>query len=517
MAYLPISKLECFDDKTRSVAGYRLFHHCLRQILTPLVEAGIEGVPMTCADSLIRRIFPILAAYVADYPEQCLVACCKENRCPRCKVDPDKRGDLSEPSWREVKETVDLLQRDKRRKSNNLQSSKTFQELGLRPIYEPFWKDLPHTDIFRCFTPDILHQLHKGVFKDHLVKWCTTIIGEEEMDIRFKAMNGYSGLRHFKKGISFVSQWTGREHKEMQRTFVGLMAGAVNDEVLTVIRAAIDFIFFSELHSHTSKTLTSLQESLETFHRHKHVFVAFGVRDSFNIPKIHNIQHYVDAIYSLGSADGYNTKLPERLHIDFAKSAYLASNKRDFVEQMAIWLQRQEAIFLRSCYLAWCHPQPHTDNPDEDLSDPEELEDLVSLPSKHWKVAKNPPFANVTINYIESHHHISDFLPVLTSFIQKHMSHSPKPSKYDRFNLYKQVSLTLPPNRFLSANVNIDRVRTTPGREQQGRRTAVIAQFDTVFVIETPATYKPSSSLEGRFTDLGFFKTMLTHPHQVSV
>lgn len=67
-------------------------------------------------------------------------------------------------------------------------------------------------------------------------------------------------------------------------------------------------------------------------------------------------------IYSFGSADGYNTELPERLHIDFAKSAYLASNKRDFLEQMAIWLQRQEAIFLRSAYLTWCHPQDNTDN-----------------------------------------------------------------------------------------------------------------------------------------------------------
>jgi hypothetical protein len=475
----------------------------MAQILMPLADAGNNGLPMTCADSQIRRIFPVLAAYVADYPEQCLVACCKENRCPRCKVAPDKRGDLDDPLWREVDETIDLLKQDKRRKSRNLPSTKTFDEQGLRPIYEPFWKNLPHTDIFHCFTPDILHQLHKGVFKDHLVKWCTAIIGEEELDARFKAMTGYSGLRHFKKGISFVSQWTGREHKDMQRTFVGVMAGAVNDEVLTVVRAVIDFIFFSQLDSHTTKSLTSLLQSLKSFHSHKNVFVELGIREHFNIPKLHNIQHYVDAIYSLGSADGYNTELPERLHIDFAKSAYLASNKRDFLEQMAIWLQRQEAIFLRSAYLAWCLPQTDTDNAhdsEEDVSDTEDVEDLVSHPSQHWKIAKKPPFANVSINYIATHYLLSDFLQVFTSFIRKHMSHAPAPSKYDRFNVYKQVSLILPANRYISDKVNIDRIRTTSAHEREGRRPAAIAQFDTVFVIETPATYKASSSLEGEYS-----------------
>ena len=499
LAYLPVSKLECFDAKSRSVAGYRLFHHCMAQVLKPLVEAGNVGLPMTCADSKIRLIFPIHAAYVADYPEQCLVAFCKENRCPRCKVDPNKRGDLDEPLWREVDETLLLLKKDERRKSRDLQSSKTFEDHGLRPIYEPFWKDLPHSDIFGSLTPDILHQLHKGVFKDHLVKWCTAIIGDEELDARFKAMNGYSGLRHFKKGISFVSQWTGKEHKEMQRTFVGVMAGAVNDEVLTVIRAVIDFIYFSQLHSHTTKTLFELQQSLEIFHTHKQVFIELGVRDHFNIPKLHNIQHYVDAIYSLGSADGYNTELPERLHIDRTKAGYRASNRRDYVEQMTIWLQHQEAIILRSAYLAWCHPQTDADDPhaSDDLEDIEDLEDLGANSSRNWRVAKKPPFANVSIDYIGAHHHISDFLQVLTSFLQTHMSHAPRPSKYDRFDVYKQVSLIQPPNRYIAAKLNVNRIRTTPARERQGRRPAVSAQFDTVFVIETPATYKPSSSLEG--------------------
>lgn len=176
----------------------------MSEILKPLIEAGNDGVEMTCADSYIHRIFPILAAYVADFPEQCLVACCKESLCPCCKVGTKERG--------EVVTSQDSVEK--------------FDDLGLRVVYEPFWKALPHTDIFQTFTPDILHQLHKGVFKDHLVNWCTSIVGTAELDAQFKAMNNHAGLRHFKKGVSFVSQWTGAEHKQMQRIFVGVMAGA---------------------------------------------------------------------------------------------------------------------------------------------------------------------------------------------------------------------------------------------------------------------------------------------------
>ena len=55
----------------------------------------------------------------------------------------------------------------------------------------------------------------------------------------------------------------------------------------------------------------------------------------------------------LSSTDGYNTEYPECLHIDYTKDAYHASNKHDYVKQMALWLRRQEGIYHKTAYYAW--------------------------------------------------------------------------------------------------------------------------------------------------------------------
>ena len=110
----------------------------------------------------------------------------------------------------------------------------------------------------------------------------------------------------------------------MQRVFVTLIAGAlnVNDRILKVVRALTDFIYYAQFQLHTSETLDAMQACLDTFHLHKEVFIELGIREDFNIPKFHAMQHYIDAIRSLGSADGYNTEFSERLHIDYAKEGY---------------------------------------------------------------------------------------------------------------------------------------------------------------------------------------------------
>ena len=144
---------------------------------------------MICADGFTWLIFPILTAYVADYPEQCLVACCMENRCPICCVASNQWGELLQSCHRDPITTLECL-----KKHHHGWDPPEFINDGMRAIYSPFWHDLPHCNIFSCITLDLLHQLHKGVFKDHFVKWCTTIIGETELDARFKAMANIPGL-----------------------------------------------------------------------------------------------------------------------------------------------------------------------------------------------------------------------------------------------------------------------------------------------------------------------------------
>ena len=354
LGYLSDDKLDHIANvKTRSLVSKCLFHDQMSAILEPLVTAGVDGVEMVCADGNLREVHPILASYICDHPEQCLVACIKHSHCPVCEAPPKKRGVLTKFPIRRRQKIINAIQTHLDRVRD---LKKDFTRLGLRPI-KPFWTDLPLVDDDTLFTPDILHQLHKGMFQVHLLSWMKSLMTEKEIDNRFKAISSFPGLRHFKNGVSHLSQMTGKEQKEMEKVLMIVIAGQTNLPKKAMVAASglLNFIYLARYPAHSNHTLKLMENALRTFHANKQIFIDRGVCPNFNnIPKLHSMMHYAGSIRSKGSADGYSTESPERLHIDFAKKGYRASNKNNFIIQMIRWLIRQENMNYQRAYLAWC-------------------------------------------------------------------------------------------------------------------------------------------------------------------
>ena len=526
LGYIPVAKLTCFSAGERSEAGYRLFHTCMEKMLSPLEKAGNEGVLMTCADGFVRRVYAILAAYVADHPEQCLVACCKENRCPRCLVPRDKRGDPHSSPLRNHAHTADTLIR-----AGHGELSPRFTEDGLRPVFRPFWANLPHTDIFACITPDILHQIHKGVIKDHLLEWCKSIVGEDNLDARFATLSECHGLRHFHRGISVLTQWTGGEAKEIEKVLLGLLVGQTNTRVQRAARALLDFVYLAQLEVHSEHTLAQMKSALTDFHAHKDEFIKLGVREHFNIPKLHALFHYVEAIQRLGCLDGVNTESSERFHIDYAKEAYRASSRREYFAQMTTWLQRQEAVIRHDAYLAWLagtlDRADDADESDEDNGDQESpshneeapqaaskdevhgesvtrLRELInSNVARAYQLPVKPSISRVSFQTLIHDYGATAILPRLQLYLSSNYPNSPQPDHTTPIDVYHYVHLLLPPNIHVANSKRICKIRATPAVPRQDDRKAVPAHFDCALFIDDEGLYRRQGGLAGESTILG--------------
>ncbi len=138
---------------------------------------------------------------------------------------------------------------------------------GIKPIYHPFWEDLPYVNIFRSITPDILHQLYQGLIK-HLVSWLTTAFGVTEIDARCRRMPPNDNTRTFSKGLSTLSQVTGQEHRDMCRILMGLIVdlhlpnGESAAQLIRAVQGILDFLYLAQYKVHSAHTLDQLDDIL---------------------------------------------------------------------------------------------------------------------------------------------------------------------------------------------------------------------------------------------------------------
>ncbi|KAI0039173.1 hypothetical protein FA95DRAFT_1504536 [Auriscalpium vulgare] len=359
VGYLPTTRLlHIKDSVTRTRALANLFHACMRKILGSLSDPGRNGLPMASGDGVVRRCHPIFATFIGDYPEQALVACVKFGLCPKCEAEHDDLGLYEEAPSRDLASTLRALRTVDRGPEVFMQEC---AEVGLKPVVHPFWEDLPYANVFKSITPDILHQMYQGMVK-HTLEWLQKTFGAVEIDERCKRLPRNHSTRLFSSGISHLSRVSGQEHKDICRILMGLIVdlrpqdpniGASPVRVVRAIRALLDFLYLAQYPSHSQTTLQYLEDALARFHGSKSVFEELGIREHFNIPKLHGLSHYVESIKLFGTTDNYNTEATERLHIDYAKDAYRSTNHKDAFPQMTKWLVRREQIWQHDRYISW--------------------------------------------------------------------------------------------------------------------------------------------------------------------
>lgn len=153
-----------------------------------------------------------------------------------------------------------------------------------------------------------------------------------------------------------------------------------------------------------------MEDALALFHENKSIFIDLGIRTAFEMPKLHWAQHYVACIQRFGTTDNFNTEYTERLHIDFAKKAFRASNHKDELAQMTVWMDRKEKVIRFTQHLKWKQDQ-QAGVVIQPLKNPGLHE------GPHYTVTENPTRPRVRITQLVKDYHALRFTATLKEFV----------------------------------------------------------------------------------------------------
>lgn len=187
----------------------------------------------------------------------------------------------------------------------------------------------------------------------------------------------------------------------------------------------------------------------------------------------------------------------ERLHIDYAKEAYRATNKKDFMEQMVIWLTRIEKINQHIIHVNW--------RLGLEVSTPE--------PTLHLRLTKNPS-SIATIATLKTSYHALSFTSSLCSYLRRFAPPPTSPS-YNTFTTtldhLDNLRISFPVwHRIRITNCSIqdaegisdraDAVHAVPNRQNPKTKAVLSERFDTALIDEKGAA--DVAGLSGKYNAL---------------
>ncbi|KAJ7110763.1 hypothetical protein C8R43DRAFT_1091601 [Mycena crocata] len=313
-----------------------LFHGSLRHILESLRPAMTVPEVALFADGHHRRVIYGLGPYIADYPEQVLLTCTVQGWCSRCTAsNKNLDGESGRRSQRHTEALFDAF------------DHKTlWDDYGVIPDVLPFTWTFPRADIHELISPDLLHQVIKGTFKDHLVAWVGEYLESvhgaskakkimADIDRRIAAIPPFPGLRRFPEGRGF-KQWTGDNSKALMKVCLApsYFRSCSGPDVACLQRLP-RFLLLVRRNIVGEATLVAIDAALARYHLERQIFEENGVcPNGFCLPRQHSLTHYRYLIQEFGAPNGLCSSITESKHIKAVKEPWRRSSRYEALLQM---------------------------------------------------------------------------------------------------------------------------------------------------------------------------------------
>jgi len=332
----------------------------------------------------------------------------KTNACPKCKMPTNELG-TNARSYR----ARDYAWYQHYKPENQTSGSETDDNhvMNLR-IGQNIFHGLDRASASNLYKPDILYTIYLGLFK-HMMDWIEAFLKKhgrlQAFDEVWKALPPYPGFLVPQKAYREVTQWRGKEMRNLGRCILGVLAVALRQpggaqalpfkRALRCVRALVDFNMMAQYRSHTPDTIAYMEEYLDQFHRMKDIFLEFRVTKGiqakvdkqrkeirrqrarmrervatsqrrrmrnddpdkedelrmdmihgesfFNFIKMHLLSHFCDHTRQFGNIPMYSTEIGELAHKTQIKEGWRQSNKNDATRQIMHSYGCQHAIQMR--------------------------------------------------------------------------------------------------------------------------------------------------------------------------
>ncbi|RXW18633.1 hypothetical protein EST38_g7221 [Candolleomyces aberdarensis] len=348
IGFLAIPKTSRDEQDSVEFRQFRrqLLHSSIARILMPLKRWMTEARITRCGDGHFRRVVYGLGPYIADYPEQCVLACVVSGWCPRCIAMAKDLDSSPKDAAQRSHDHTDAVHQ-----AYDGDHKKMWDGYGIIADVIPFTSYFPRANIHELLSPDLLHQIIKGTFKDHLVQWVVEYLeglpeGKQvlaEMDRRVALAPPFSGLRRFPEGRDF-KQWTGNDSKALMKVFLAAIKGLVPDGMVRAISAFMEFCYLVRLSEIDELVLDRIDKAVEEFHQEREIFRQYGIRQNFNLPRQHSLCHYRLLIQQFGAPNGLCSSITESKHIEAVKKAWRRSSRNKPLGEMLLTNQRIDKL-----------------------------------------------------------------------------------------------------------------------------------------------------------------------------